>query len=32
MNIELPEFLILTAIIFAVVFAGMHFRRRRKRQ
>lgn len=32
MSIELPEFLILTVVIFAVVFAGIHFRGRRKRQ
>lgn len=32
MSIDLPEFLILTAVIFAVVFIGIHFRGRRKRQ
>jgi hypothetical protein len=31
MNIELPEFLILTLVIFAVVFTAIHLRARRRR-
>jgi hypothetical protein len=31
MNIDLPEFLLLTLLIFVVVFAGVHFRSRWRR-
>lgn len=31
MDIDLPEFLILTLVLFAVVFAGIHYRSRRNR-
>jgi hypothetical protein len=32
MIIELPEFLILTLVLFAAVFAGIHWRGRRRRR
>jgi len=30
MNIDLPEFVLLTLVIFVVVFIGIHVRRRRR--